>query len=271
MKITPSLLKGILVLLGYLAVVFTVWAVTDTDYDTIGDSVENVRNAVTIAMACGVVYIVIVTSILGWWKPTLREARKVGHAWMWIIPVLLLLGVVLNLVATEWGRFDEIGTPLGTYVAWLAIGCVMVGFNEEMITRGLLIVGGRGTLHEGWVWFVSSLCFGLLHVPNAFFGQSAGTTGAQVLLAFVIGTSYYVTRRFTGLLVIPMALHGLWDFSTFVQSHSVDGMAKKTVSFGAFALWAVVPLAFIALWQILRKGDVVEPGGDQLAPFETAA
>lgn len=38
---------------------------------------------------------------------------------------------------------------------WLAIGCAFVGFSEEFVTRGLLIVGGRGTLHEGWVWFVS--------------------------------------------------------------------------------------------------------------------
>lgn len=273
MKVTPSLLKGVSVLLGYLAVVFTVWIVTDVDYDTIGDSVGNVRDAVTIAMACGVVYVVIVTSILGWWKPALREAtRAVHHRWMWIVPGLLLIGAVLNLVATKWGRVDELGTPLGAYVAWLAVGCLMVGFNEEMITRGLLIVGGRGSLHEGWVWFVSSLCFGLLHVPNALFGQSVATTAQQVVFAFVIGTAYYVTRRITGLLLIPMILHALWDFSTFIQDHSVDGMDDKPVSLGGFALYLAVPFTLVGVWRLLKdEGDVVEPGGDQLAAFETAA
>lgn len=273
MRVKPSLLKGIAVLLGYLAIVFTVWAVTGTDYDTIGDRVENVRNAVTIAMACGVVFIVAVVSALGWWKPALREPRRAAHhRWMFAIPVLLVAGVVLNLAATQWGRFEELGTPLGAYVAWLAVGCAMVGFNEEMITRGQLIVAGRGSLHEGWVWFVTSLLFGLLHVPNAFFGQSVATTVQQVVMAFAIGTAYYVTRRITGLLLIPMILHGAWDFSTFVQDHSVGGMASRPVSFGGFAMYVVIPLALVAVWRLHHdEGDVVEPGGDQLAAFEAAA
>lgn len=187
MRVKPSLWTGLLVLLGYLAVVFTVWIATDVDYDTVGDSVENVRNAITIAMACGAVYIVIVVSILGWWKPSLREAKRAHHGWMWVIPAVLAVGVVLNLAATKWGRIDDLGTDLGPYVLWLALGCAMVGFNEEMITRGQLIVGARGTLHEGWVWFVSSLCFGLLHVPNAFFGQSVSSTVQQMAFAFAVG------------------------------------------------------------------------------------
>ena len=272
MKVKPSLLTGILVVLGYLAVVFTVWLGTGVDYDTIGDSVDNVRDAVTIAMACGALYILVVVSILGWWTPSLREPKRAHHGWMLAIPVLLLIGIVLNLAATEWGRFDELGTPLGTYVAWLALGCVGVGFNEEMITRGQLIVGGRGSLHEGGVWFVSSLCFGLLHVPNAFFGQSAASTVQQVVFAFAIGTAYYVTRRVTGLLLVPMLLHGAWDFSTFIQGHSTDGMADKTVSFGSFAMYVAVPLALVAVWRLVKDdGDVVEPGADQLAPFAQPA
>ena len=35
-----------------------------------------------------------------------------------------------------------------------------------MATRGLLIVGLRGRYTEGWVWFLSTLLFGLLHLPN---------------------------------------------------------------------------------------------------------
>lgn len=272
MKVTPSLPKGLAVLVGYLAVVFAVWIVTDVDYDTIGDSIENVRNAVTFAMAAGLVYLVVVVSVLGWWKPALREPRRAHHGWMWSIPVLLVIGLVLNLAATQWGRIDDLGTELGPYVAWLLLGSLMVGFNEEMATRGQLIVAGRGTLHEGWVWFTTALCFGLLHVPNALFGQSVATTAQQVFFAFVIGTAYYVIRRISGALVVTMVLHGLWDFSTFIQSHSVDGMEDPTISFGSFAMYLAVPLSLIAVWRLHHDdGDVVEPGGDQLAAFEPAA
>jgi membrane protease YdiL (CAAX protease family) len=272
MRVKPSLWKGLLILVGYLAVVFTVWLATGTKYDEVGDTVDNVRKTVTLAMALGAIYVVIVTSVLGWWKPALREPRRAAHhKWMWIIPALLLVGAVLNLAATKWGRLDDLGTPLGTYVAWLAIGCVMVGFNEEMITRGLLIVGARGTLHEGWVWFVSSLCFGLLHVPNAFFGQSVKDTAQQVFFAFGIGTAYYVTRRISGALVVTMILHGAWDFSVFLQGHSVEGLADKPVGLGGIVMGPVVLLSLIAIWRLHHdEGDVVEPGADQLAAFTEA-
>jgi membrane protease YdiL (CAAX protease family) len=272
MKVTPSLPKGVAVLLGYLAVVFTVWIVTDVDYDTVGDSVENVRNAITLAMAAGAIYLVVVVSVLGWWKPALHEARRAHHGWMWILPVLLGLGIVVNLALTQWGRIDDLGTELGPYVAWLLVGSLMVGFNEEMVTRGQLIVGARGTLHEGWVWFTTALCFGLLHVPNALFGQSVAATAQQVLFAFGVGTAYYVIRRISGALAVTMALHGLWDFSTFIQTHSTDRMDDPPVAIGGLFMNVAVPIALIAVWRLHHDdGDVVEPGGDQLVAFEQVA
>ena len=48
MRVKPSLLTGILVLLGYLAVVFTVWIIAGVDYDEVGDTVDNVRNVIAI-------------------------------------------------------------------------------------------------------------------------------------------------------------------------------------------------------------------------------
>ncbi len=161
MRVKPSLLTGILVLLGYLAVVFTVWIIAGVDYDEVGDTVDNVRNVIAMSMIVGAVYVAVVTSVLGWWKPSMREPRRADHhKWMWIIPILLTVGVVVNLASTKWGEIDQ----LGTYVMWLVIGCIGVGFNEEMITRATLIVAARGTLHEGWVWFVSSL--GLRAAPR---------------------------------------------------------------------------------------------------------
>jgi cytochrome bd-type quinol oxidase subunit 2 len=129
MRVKPSLVTGILVMLGYLVVVFAVWAAVGLKYDQVGDTVDNVRKGVTLAMALGTVYVAVVTSVLGWWKPALREPRRARHGWMWVIPALLAVGVVGNLATTKWGEVDQVGT----YVVWLALGCVMVGFNEEMI------------------------------------------------------------------------------------------------------------------------------------------
>jgi membrane protease YdiL (CAAX protease family) len=268
MRVKPSLLKGLLALVGYLAVVFAAWGVTGIKYDEIGDTVDNVRKAVTLSMALGAVYVVVITSLLGWWKPALREPRRARHGWMWIIPVFLALGIAGNLASTKWGEVDQ----LGTYVLWLAVGCIGVGFNEEMMTRGLLLVGARGTLHEGWVWFVTAASFGLMHVPNVLFGENGRDAVQQVFLAFGVGSAYYVTRRITGALVVTMVLHGAWDFSTFIQGHSVDGLADKPVALGGVLSIPVVVIALIAVWRLHHDdGDVVEPGSDQLAAFDSAA
>lgn len=267
MRVKPSAGSAIAAILGYLVIVFGVWAATGLNYDEVGDTVENVQKGVVLAIGLGALYLVVVTTALGWWKPAIHEPRKVGSGWMWLIPVLLLVGAALNLVATKWGEIDGVGT----YVLWLAIGTLFVGFSEELLTRGLAIVGGRGSMHEKWVWVFSGFIFAMLHVPNAFFGQSVQDTAKQVVFAFAVGLTYYVTRRISGTLVVTMLLHAIWDFSTFIQEHSVDKLKDKPVALGGFPLYLAIILGVIALVKILKTGDVVEPGGDQLAGFDTAA
>ncbi len=62
------------------------------------------------------------------------------------------------------------------------------------------------------------------------------STLQQVVFAFTVGLTYYVTRRISGTLIATMALHALWDFSTFIQAHSVEDLDEKTTSLGAFAI-----------------------------------
>lgn len=267
MRVKPSALSAIAAILGYMVVVFSVWAAVGMEYDEVGDTVENVREGVVLAVALGAVYLVIVTTVLGWWKPAMREPRKVGSKWMWSIPVLLFIGAIANLATTKWGEIDGVAS----YALWLAIGTLLVGFSEELLTRGLAIVGGRGSMHEKWVWVFSGIIFGLLHVPNAFFGQSVSSTALQVVFAFAVGLMYYVTRRLTGTLIVTMGLHAIWDFSVFIQDHSGLNLEDKPAAGGAPVLYLTVILGIVALVKILKTGDVVEPGGDQLAEFDKVA
>jgi uncharacterized protein len=267
LRVKPSALTAIAAILGYMLVVFTVWAATGLKYDTVGDTLENVQKGVVLSISLGAVYLAVVTTALGWWRPAVREPRKVGSGWMWLIPALLLIGTVVNIATTKWGEIDGVAT----YTAWLALGCAFIGFSEELLTRGIAIVGGRGSMHEKWVWLFSGAIFALLHAPNALFGQSVGGTAFQMVFAFAIGTSYYVTRRISSTLIITMVLHGLWDFSTFIQGRSYKFMAEPPVSVGGFFLYIVLILTIVAMVKIIKTGDVVEPGGDQLAEFAQMA
>jgi membrane protease YdiL (CAAX protease family) len=249
-RVKPTALRALLAILGYLVVVFSVWAATDLQYDEVGDTVANVQKGVTLAIGLGAVYLIVVTTALGWWRPA-----------------LLFVGAVLNIASTKWGEIADVGR----YTLWLAVGCAFVGFSEELLTRGLAIVGGRGSMHERWVWVFSGVIFGALHLPNAFFGQSVGSTAVQMVFAFLVGMTYYVTRRITGTLVVTMVLHALWDFGTFVYGHSVDKLADKPTAYGGMLLYVAIALGVVALIQILKTGDVVAPAGDELEVLDDAA
>lgn len=128
----------------------------------------------------------------------------------------MVVALIINLLSTDWGAYE------GTFFA-ASIVLMLVGFTEEMATRGLLIAGLRSRFGEAWVWFISSAAFAVMHFVNLFSGQSFGATLNQVGIAFLGGTVFYILRRTTGTLIWAMVLHGLWDFSTFAVGHGMAG------------------------------------------------
>jgi len=105
---------------------------------------------------------------------------------------------------------------------------VGLGFCEEAATRGVLLTGFRARMSEVGVWFWTSLLFGALHLPNAFFGLGLGSLG-QTALAFCVGSTFYVLRRLTGSLVHAMVLHGFWDFATFAGEMTSNRLIQGLV------------------------------------------
>ena len=61
----------------------------------------------------------------------------------------------------EWSKFDA-----SFLLSLIALG-ISVGFSEEMMSRGLVLTAFRSRLSEGWVWFLTSLLFGAMHLVNA--------------------------------------------------------------------------------------------------------
>lgn len=215
MKIPAKPLWGVLVVVAYMAVFCTVWAITGVDYTRVGESVTTIASWYVAPLAAGAVVLVIAASILGWWRPALFEVERANPSWLWV-SVLVMVGIAVVFVLNR--DFSAL-TPLR--FALVAIGSLLVGFNEELATRGLLIVGLRGRFTEPMVWLWSSVIFGLIHLPNWFFGAGPATL-IQVVLAFMSGSMLYVIRRVSGSLFVPMLVHGFWDFSQFIAPAASD-------------------------------------------------
>jgi membrane protease YdiL (CAAX protease family) len=157
----------------------------------------------------GAALLVIAVSVLGWWRPVLFEVRRAKPRWLFIGPLFMVIGGIASLSVKHYSN-----TTIKMF--WLLVaGSLLVGFCEETASRGVLVVGFRGAYSEPKVWFLSSLLFGLLHLPNWAFGAGPGAV-FQVVLAFSSGSMLYLTRRLTGSLVPAMLLHGFWDFAAFL-------------------------------------------------------
>jgi CAAX protease family protein len=205
----PKPLTGILVFLGYLVVFYGVWIINGVEYDNISESADTIVRWIVAPLAAGAVYLVIVVSALGWWRPAMFEVEKATPRWLLVGPILMLLFAIVGLSTS-----DKSGVTMAMF--WLALlGSLLVGFCEELATRGALIVGLRGRLTEPRVWFISTLLFGLMHLPNWVFGAGPAAS-LQVFLAFGGGSILYLTRRLTGSLVYAMLLHAIWDFASFL-------------------------------------------------------
>lgn len=250
MRVAPRAWIAVAVVAVYAGIMAALWAVTGTDYETVASTADSALRGIVLPVGVGVAVVALTTTLLRWWGPALRD-EPTGPRWLLVLPVV----VALTSLGTLLGHgFEGVGAQL---VLTLALGTLLVGVGEELTTRGVAVVGLRGSLGEVGVWVVSSLLFGLLHAINVVFGQSPAATVQQIVFAFLLGSVFYVIRRVTGTLVVCMLLHAFWDLSTFVAEASTG----EPTAFGLLALLQYVAIAIgaVGLVLVLRRGPVREP------------
>ena len=81
MRVKPTPLISIALLLIYMAVVAAIWAVNGVDYDTVADSSDTVLKGIVIPIGVGAVFLAVAATWLGWWRPAMVEESKVGPRW----------------------------------------------------------------------------------------------------------------------------------------------------------------------------------------------
>jgi membrane protease YdiL (CAAX protease family) len=241
LNVRPRIWIGLAIYAGYLVVVYTVQALSGVRYDELGESGSNLFFGAGLSLIIAAVLLAITTTLLGWWRPALFDRHR-SVRWPIIAPILMVVALLFNLISTDWSSFD------GAFFA-ASVAILLVGFTEEITTRGLLLTGLRSRLDEVWVWLISTGLFAGMHLLNATSGQDLGRTIQQVIFAFIAGTVFYVLRRVTGTLIWSMLLHGFWDFSTFAIGHGTPG---PLAAIGATVNIIAGILALIAVAFVIR-------------------
>ncbi|MFA9271283.1 MAG: lysostaphin resistance A-like protein, partial [Baekduiaceae bacterium] len=229
--------RGLLVFAVYAVVSAAIQLFSGVDYDEISASVSNILTFVVLSVGAGIVGVLILTARWGANDAVFRERPRLDRpAWLWVVPLLFVVVIVGNLAGADWGEWDAAA------VLVLLLGCLMIGFGEEIVFRGYVLVGARSRFSETGAWFASSLLFGLFHGTNILTGQAVGITLRQVGLAFLLGGALYFVRRVSGYLVVGMLLHGLWDFSTFIAAGPGDSHVVDDISGSAALVSLALPL-----------------------------
>jgi uncharacterized protein len=247
-RLQPHWWIGLAVYLAYAGWVFAAWTFFDIDYASVGEQ-PNLLSAVILPLGIAAIALSAFNSLAGWWQPATREPRTRKSAFLAVLLLLMAGFIGVNLYATGWAAIGM------QHVLVLAAAMLLVGFCEEMVTRGVLLTALRGSMgSEAWVWFISTSLFGLMHATNAFFGLGSAAL-VQVVLAFCAGTGLYLVRRLTGNLWVAMGVHALWDFSSLAH-----GLAPAAASPGAFVFLAgvyAVSIVFVII--VLRARPAGTP------------
>ncbi|MCP9799948.1 CPBP family intramembrane glutamic endopeptidase [Synechococcus sp. RedBA-s] len=234
----PTVWIGVQLYLGYLAIFFATWITTRVDYNRIGENAQNMKLWYAFPTLFGCAFLVAAITILGWWRIVLFDRTKSGPRWIWTLPIAMAGIILINFLGAA-------SKPLTfELLAWSILGALGVGFGEEMITRGSLIVGLRSRLGEGKVWLISSFLFSAMHIPNVLFGFPLWAMPVQVLLTFIMGSGFYALRRMSGTLILPMVLHGLWDSALFLNV--AVGREPSSIQY------SVYPIAIACVIAVLR-------------------
>jgi len=201
----------------------------------------------------GSVVLIIVAVSFGWLPRPLFGRQPVPRKWwFWIAPILILVPIVFHFFGIDYARY---GLPV---VLAILLAGVFVGFSEDFLTRGLVVVMLRRHGYREWaVMVLSSLIFASLHLSNLFAGQSFSIVGPTLVYTFAFGICMYATLRAGGNLIWPIILHALTDPTTILASGGIDDGTHSTVNTAnliatggtfAYVAWAIVLL-------IITRGD----------------
>ncbi len=223
-----SLPMFIVLVVAYLAVLQVVGLLVAT-----GDvhhlySRERVALDLLVPIGVSALFVCAAITLLGWWQPVLIDHRPVQR-WVWAIPTIF---VVASLLAINYGGLSAKGPG---FVVLLLSASLCVGVAEEGMFRGIGVTMFRSNGYsEGQVAVWSSVIFGLVHLVNAI-GTGAGAIGQAAAVSFA-GYFFYLTRRVSGGLLVPILVHALFDFSLLSGSITPHQYAPGGVAILAYLL-----------------------------------
>ena len=178
-----------------------------------------------------------------------------------LIPVYLFLIALLGIYSSDFSKVEF------TNFLLLLFACLMVGFAEEYLFRGLLqplFLKKYGSRKNGIFMSIlfASVFFGAFHLINLAKNDNVGQVLVQVVFATFIGFFFGVLLLKTNKL-IPIAItHGLINFFfslAFLPGlKTVQDEAAGTVSIAPIILFLPLFIIGLLIYKKLDKKEIIE-------------
>ena len=170
----------------------------------------------------------------------------------YLLPLTWLLVSVFALFNVDFSSYST------GEILLILVAALVIGINEEVLTRGIMLVGLRNSGIAEWkAWMITLVGFALLHLVNIL----GGVANLSLLLVVITGGAIlYVSRRVFNNLFAPIALHALYDTAFFLLTgiyitgetfpdHVLD------IQFGSFLVLMLASILFVIFGRGLLKQD----------------
>ena len=209
----------------------------------------------------GIIFMIILFSF--GYKKLFRFKGPIAISILIIIPSLIISINNFPIIAFFDGRTQLI-EPVYTIYLYV-IECLSIGFFEEIIFRGLVLIlllqklpqTKRGVF---LAVLYSSIIFGSIHILNLFAGASISNTLLQVGYSFLMGMMWAIIFLKTKNIWLAMFLHATYNFfgQVMFALGTVNGRYDIITIIITVSLALVVAIYMVYLLHKIDPEDLVE-------------
>lgn len=199
-------------------------------------------------------FLIVAIRLTGWTDLGFRRPVVRWLPLFWL-PTLYLPGFLALALAK--------GLPEPRVIGLIAVNCLVVGFSEEVMCRGLIFTALRTRLRIWPSVWLTTILFGAMHVLNMALTGQAMAAVAQAVAASLTGLVLMAILLRTGSLWAAILYHGIWNLTAFLVAHDAAGAGTGELPTG-WLLWLPVvfllPNGLYGLWLMRGIGRVAPPG-----------
>lgn len=152
-------------------------------------------------------------------RPTLREAGWVLGGFALVFVALIAFSVVTTVLGAETATssgIEEGRENPSLFLVGIPLALLLVGPGEELLFRGVVQTRLRENFSAPVAVVAAGVCFAVPHLLGAYTGDGAL---ASVALVALIGVALGAVYEYTGNLVIPAVVHGLFNATVYALNY----------------------------------------------------